>query len=393
VDPIWASLAEFWWIGPTVIGAGTLGWFGLRHQRSERARRLEYEAARHDLKAARTNAASARIGVRVARAELARVQAERAASRATGAEVAAARTALDRAQRDGKAAAAAVRVGRVHVRSARAALPAAANDPASLPLARLLATHDDIAGRWLEYETDPAKLIAFPAMSDGRSRLTAAFLTEQRSAQRLRPASPTARMTPTQFGAYRDAVHRMRIAFEAAETDAWRQARAAGSAPAGPGPDTPPARATLPRTVQHWTEQLSGPWSDAAQNLTQAVIAKSADALARATGTGAPREDTARAAEPIRTDSTAGRTADAPPGRSADAPRAQAAAAQAAAAQAAATRPEERPMASGRGDDPSAGPPSVSGRDDGPSAEAGRRDASTSPVWPVPSRSRRPDAR
>ena len=87
---MWAAIAEFWWIGPTMIGAGTLGWIGLRGQRSAKARRLAYDASRDALRTARQDAAASRIAVRVARAELAQAQAEAAAGRTTHAEVAAA---------------------------------------------------------------------------------------------------------------------------------------------------------------------------------------------------------------------------------------------------------------------------------------------------------------
>ena len=50
---MWAAIAEFWWIGPTMIGAGTLGWIGLRGQRSAKARRLAYDASRDALRTAR----------------------------------------------------------------------------------------------------------------------------------------------------------------------------------------------------------------------------------------------------------------------------------------------------------------------------------------------------
>ena len=40
----------------------------------------------------------------------------------------------------------------------------------------LFAAHDGVTTRWLDYELDVAKLIAYPAMSDGRQPLTAAFL-------------------------------------------------------------------------------------------------------------------------------------------------------------------------------------------------------------------------
>src|SRR5690606_21684588 len=56
-------------------------------------------------------------------------------------------------------------------------------------LERLFAEHDEITARWLDYELDVAKLIAFPAMSDGRQPLTAAFLRAKKTADQLRPAS------------------------------------------------------------------------------------------------------------------------------------------------------------------------------------------------------------
>lgn len=257
-------------MGPTVIGAGTLGFVGLRRQRSVRARKLEYDAAREDLRRDRLRATSTRMDVRVTRTELARVQAERFAGRADSAAVGAARHAVDRAQREARAAAAAVRARRAQVTAARAALPASLRDPASLPVAKLMSAHDAITAQWMQYETDPAKLIAFPTMSDGRVPRTAAFLAEARAAQNLRPASAQSRMTTAQFAAYRDAVHRLQVAFDAAEAEAWRAARARGTAPAGPGPES--AGGGTP----HWTV--------VAQSLTDTLLARSAEAIARATG-------------------------------------------------------------------------------------------------------------
>ncbi len=254
-------------MGPTVIGAGTLGFFGLRGQRSARARRLEYDAAREDLRRDRQRVTATRIDVRVTRTDLARVQAERVAGRAGSAEVSAARQAVDRAQREARAAVAAVRARRAQVSAARAALPAGVRDPASLPLARLMSAHDAVTAQWMTYETDPAKLIAFPSMSDGRVPLTGAFLAAARACQELRPATAQSRMTTAQFSAYRDAVQRLRSAFDAAEADAWRRARSAGTAPAGAGPDA--------AGTPHWTVM--------AQSLTDTLLARSADALARAT--------------------------------------------------------------------------------------------------------------
>lgn len=276
MDPLWTevwpAIAELWWIGPTVIGAGAAGWLGLRHERSQRLRRIELDAARSELVTARRDATSARLSVRVARTELARVQAERTASRATSADVAAARRELDRAQRETKAAAATARARRAHVSAARAGLPTG-SDPAALPLARLMAAHDAVTARWMDYETDPAKLIAFPAMTDARVPLTAAFLSEQRAVREVRPASAQARITTAQFTTYRDGVARLARAFDAAEAEAWRQARASGSAPTQPAPTDPDAPAPGWSTIaQTFT-----------QTLTQTVIERSAEALARVT--------------------------------------------------------------------------------------------------------------
>lgn len=237
MDPIWASVVEFWWVGPTVIGAGAAGWWSLRHQRAENARRLAYEAARHDVHEARQRTRRARAAVTVARAEVARVQAERATHRVGPAEVTAAREEHQRAQRELKAAMAAARSARARVAVARAEVPPASAPATAMPLAQVIAAHDAITSRWMEYETDPAKLIAFPSMSDGRIPATATFLSARATAQALRP-TPGARPTPAQFAAYRDAVAQLTVSFTAAEKDAWRRARASGEIPRdAPGPD------------------------------------------------------------------------------------------------------------------------------------------------------------
>lgn len=265
------------WIGPAVIGGGVAAWFGLRGQRStSRARRLAYDASRAALHTARQDATTARISVRVARAELARSLAERSAGRADGADIARARRALDAAQRETRLATATLRARRANLTADRAALATRSTDPSELPLGRVMASDDAVTARWMDYETDAAKVIAFPAMSDARVPSTAAFLTAHRTARALRPASPMARITPAQFGAYRDAVARMIPAFEAAEAEAWRLARAAGSAPAGPGPDT----------AQQPAWMLSA--QEIAQNLTQTVLIRGAEVLARATAPRTP---------------------------------------------------------------------------------------------------------
>jgi len=357
VDPILAAFAEFWWIGPAVIGAGTLGWMGLRGQRGAKARRIAYDASLAELKAARSDATASRIAVRVARAELGRAQAERAAGRATSADVAAARKALDAAQRETRAAAATIRVRRANLTADRAALSRVGTgrgtDPAQLPLGRLIAADDAISARWMEYETDPARAIAFPAMSDARVPATAAFLAELRTVRALRPASADARITPAQFAAYRDGVARLARAFDVAEAEAWRLARAAGSAPAGPGPDTA-GQSVWVTTAQEF-----------AATITQTVIARGAEALARAT---------AARAEPRADDHTDAHTDDrpGPHGTGSTAPTGGTA-----------------PTGTARATPPSsAAEPSAS---DPRSASATPPQASASPPqWPIPSRSTRP---
>ena len=89
-------------------------------------------------------------------------------------------------------------------------------------LERLFAAHDAVTARWLDYELDVAKLIAFPAMSDGRQPLTAAFLRAKRVADGLRPASAKARLTRDQLTEYRNAVADFEVAFDVAERDARR---------------------------------------------------------------------------------------------------------------------------------------------------------------------------
>lgn len=102
------------------------------------------------------------------------------------------------------------------------AASASSGESQATQLARLFAAHDGVTARWLDYELDVAKLIAFPAMSDGRQPLTAAFLRAQRVADGLRPASPKARVTPAELSEYRNAVADYEVAFDVAERDARR---------------------------------------------------------------------------------------------------------------------------------------------------------------------------
>ncbi|GAA4193540.1 hypothetical protein GCM10022219_15470 [Microbacterium oryzae] len=89
-------------------------------------------------------------------------------------------------------------------------------------LKRLMATHDEVMHRWLDYELDVAKLIAFPTMSDGRQPLTAAFLRAKKVADGLRPPSADVRIDAETLAEYRDAVHDFEVAFDVAEQDARR---------------------------------------------------------------------------------------------------------------------------------------------------------------------------
>ncbi|WP_091228834.1 hypothetical protein [Microbacterium sp. 3J1] len=89
-------------------------------------------------------------------------------------------------------------------------------------LERLFAEHDEITARWLDYELDVAKLIAFPAMSDGRRPLVAAFLRAKKTADALRPPTADTSVTEQQVSEYLDAVGAYAVAFEIAEKDARR---------------------------------------------------------------------------------------------------------------------------------------------------------------------------
>ncbi len=89
-------------------------------------------------------------------------------------------------------------------------------------LQKLFAAHDDVTHRWLDYELDVAKLIAFPAMSDGRQPLTAAFLRAKKLADGLRPDSVDVRIAKDQLAEYRAAVTDYEVAFDVAERDARR---------------------------------------------------------------------------------------------------------------------------------------------------------------------------
>ncbi len=219
VEPIWAALTELWWIPPVVVSGGATGYLVKRRRSSMNGRRLGYDAARLELRQAQRDARAAADMARIARAEAARVAADRTASRADAEAVASARRALREAQRAARAAAAQVKASRVRLSIERSALSSGGTPP----LERTRARHDAVLARWMEYETDPARVIAYPQMSDGRRPATAAFLD---ALQRARDARPSAehRMTAEEFSAYRRAVDDLERAFEIAERAARGQA-------------------------------------------------------------------------------------------------------------------------------------------------------------------------
>lgn len=102
--------------------------------------------------------------------------------------------------------------------------------PTASALHRTLAEHDATTARWLEYELDVAKMIAYPSMSDGRQELTAAFLRAKRVADRMRPASADAEISAAELTAYQNAVTDYEVAFDVAEREA-RRVRDAGFTP------------------------------------------------------------------------------------------------------------------------------------------------------------------
>lgn len=277
-------LADTWWIAPTVVGVGAIGVVGARMQRKSHARTVEHAAAKNDLRLAREQVVHSRAAARVARAELTRVQAEKSAGRAPAASVSAAREAMVTSQREAKSAIATARVARAQVAAARLRIPSTANDPALLPLGRLMADHDAVTARWLEYETDPAKLIAFPAMSDGRNPLMTTFVSARAQAQWLRPEAATTRVSVAEFTAYRNAVNDLKKSFLAAEQAAWRQSR-------GEAPSSQTSTEGAPFGFDPSTLNLP-PWAATATDM----VAKSTEFIVRASEKASAAVNAAKAA-------------------------------------------------------------------------------------------------
>ncbi len=253
MDALIGVFAELWWTVPAVMAGGTATVFVARKTRggNGRARRLEVTAALHEVERAQTRVAEARASVARTRADYMAIKAQRDYPAMVQAKLA-----QRDARRELRAAQADIRARRARVQAARVALRTIPrNEPREYPLGRVLVAHDQVVSRWMEYETDVAKQIAFPAMTDARVPLTAAFLDASHVARALRPAGPTARVSPDHFLKYRESVAALAEAFESAEKEAWRIARAEErrsrvSRPTAPpvplGPSTPPPASEAP---------------------------------------------------------------------------------------------------------------------------------------------------
>lgn len=127
---------------------------------------------------------------------------------------------------------------RLEILQAKAALKAAtppktvatASDPQPITkpsptqpqLEKLFSAHDAVTARWLDYELDVAKLIAYPTISDGRQPLTAAFLRAKKHADRLRPPTAKTHLSDAELAGYTSAVTDYEVAFDIAEREAHR---------------------------------------------------------------------------------------------------------------------------------------------------------------------------
>ncbi len=172
MDPVFHFIGGYWWLVFPLMGVmGGIGSAWERNARRRHKRRLEILHAKSELRAAQAAARGKALSVGFA---------------------------------------------------SRRSLAADSFDTEKTQLERLFAAQDAVTKRWLEYELDVAKLIAYPAMSDGRQPLTAAFLRAKKVADGLRPDSSKAHLTETQLTEYRNAVTDYEVAFDVAERDARR---------------------------------------------------------------------------------------------------------------------------------------------------------------------------
>lgn len=265
MDPFFALAAEFWWIGPTVIAGGAASFAGIRYGRRQRARALEYAGAKHELTVARVRLLTARAQAKNAQAAMLVAKSARQSGRGSIGEIEAARHAVGEAQRELRSAQTGVRGRRVQVKAARDLMRRMPRGDEHLPLARLVAEHDAVLSSWMAYETDPAKAIAFPTMSDARVPATAALLTAMDTARWLRPRPGKPTLTPEEFARYRRAVTELEAAFHTAEAAAWRAAGASGRPPGGASDRSFGDGAGVP-------PQLRGAWDDLVENARAAAV-------------------------------------------------------------------------------------------------------------------------
>jgi hypothetical protein len=215
VDPVLLFVESWWWAVPVIAGIGAVV-YGAVTTNGRRARRLELDAARLEERNAIQTLVTARADTRAAKSEVLAARARREAPRSVLTE--AQRRAAESRDLEWSASLN-LRAARSRVRAARMQYHSRTTE-APLPIEALVARHDAVTARWLEYETDPAKALAFPQMLDSQHPATLAFLRAQRDAQQLRPAATRDRVTPAAYLAYRDAVASEEAAFEAAERDA-----------------------------------------------------------------------------------------------------------------------------------------------------------------------------
>lgn len=89
---------------------------------------------------------------------------------------------------------------------------------------RILADHDEVDRRWLDFELDVAKVIDYPLVTDMREPLTQTFHRARRVADGLRPEEPSELRAAGALERYREAVRDYEVAFEAAVREAKRRA-------------------------------------------------------------------------------------------------------------------------------------------------------------------------
>jgi hypothetical protein len=96
---------------------------------------------------------------------------------------------------------------------------------------RITAHHNQTDARWLSYETDVAKLLDFPMLTDMRDPLTVAFHKARQRAEFLRPEHVDDVLDDRDAQLeYRDAVSDYVTAFDVAEAEAIRRRRSDFSA-------------------------------------------------------------------------------------------------------------------------------------------------------------------